>query len=95
MRAEWPPFQLARTQSGPVHSPATHTQATGSLIDMTAPLSLLPCPWGLTCTPGCVSCMNSNSLLTTVLRNFQCWRRNLGYWPTTYLRAAVVNTRTW
>jgi hypothetical protein len=38
-----------------------------------------------TCTPGCVSCMNSNSLLTTVLRNFQWARRNLGYWPTTYL----------
>jgi hypothetical protein len=29
--------------------------------------------------------MNSNSLLTTVLRNFQCALRNLGYWPTIYM----------
>mmetsp|Transcript_1809 Transcript_1809/g.4478 ORF Transcript_1809/g.4478 Transcript_1809/m.4478 type:complete len:202 (-) Transcript_1809:440-1045(-) len=29
--------------------------------------------------------MNSNSLLTTVLRNFQCAFRNLGYCPTTYM----------
>lgn len=40
-----------------------------------------------TCTPGCVSCMNSNSLFTTVFRNFQWLRRNRGYWPTTYLQA--------
>ena len=26
----------------------------------------------MSCTPGCLSCMNSNSLLTTVRRNFQC-----------------------
>ncbi len=26
----------------------------------------------MSCTPGCFSCMNSNSLLTTVRRNFQC-----------------------
>ncbi len=39
-----------------------------------------------TCTPGCVSCMNSKSLLTTVFRNFQWLRRKRGYWPTTYLR---------
>jgi aconitase B len=25
----------------------------------------------MSCTPGCSSCMNSNSLLTTVFRNFQ------------------------
>jgi hypothetical protein len=31
--------------------------------------------------------MNSNSLLTTVFRNFQCALKNRGYWPTTYLRA--------
>jgi len=31
--------------------------------------------------------MNSNSLLTTVFKNFQWARKNLGYWPTTYLRA--------
>jgi hypothetical protein len=30
-------------------------------------------------TPGCFSCINSNSLFTTVLRNFQCARRNRGY----------------
>ena len=42
-------------------------------------------------TPGCVSCMNSNSLLTTVFRNFQWLRRKRGYWPTTYLRAAAAH----
>lgn len=30
-------------------------------------------------------CMNSKSLLTTVFKNFQCARRNRGYWPTTYM----------
>jgi len=30
-------------------------------------------------------CINSNNLLTTVFRNFQCARRNLGYCPTTYM----------
>lgn len=40
---------------------------------------------GRTCTPGCVSCMNSNSLLTTVFKNFQWLRRKRGYCPTTYL----------
>lgn len=30
-------------------------------------------------------CMNSNNLLTTVLRNLQCALRNLGYCPTTYI----------
>lgn len=29
--------------------------------------------------------MNSNNLLTTVFRNFQCARRNRGYWPTMYM----------
>src|SRR5271155_5034439 len=29
--------------------------------------------------------MNSNNLLTTVLRNFQCAFRNRGYWPTIYM----------
>lgn len=38
-----------------------------------------------TWTPGCVSCINSNNLLTTVFRNFQWALRNRGYWPTTYL----------
>ena len=36
-------------------------------------------------TPSWVSCMNSNSLFTTVLRNLQCALRNLGYWPTMYM----------
>lgn len=36
-------------------------------------------------TPGKASCMNSNSLLTTVFKNFQWALRNLGYWPTTYI----------
>jgi hypothetical protein len=35
--------------------------------------------------PSCVSCMNSNNLLTTVFRNFQCALRNLGYCPTMYM----------
>ena len=39
----------------------------------------------MSCTPGCISCMNSKSLLTTVLRNFQCARRKRGYCPTTYM----------
>lgn len=43
-----------------------------------------------TCTPGCVSCMNSNSLLTTVFRNFQWLRRKRGYCPTTYLQGGAV-----
>lgn len=30
-------------------------------------------------------CMNSNSLFTTVFKNFQCALRNLGYWPTMYM----------
>lgn len=40
----------------------------------------------ITWTPGCVSCMNSNNLLTTVFKNFQWALRNLGYCPTTYLQ---------
>lgn len=32
-----------------------------------------------------IPCINSNSLLTTVFKNFQWARRNLGYWPTTYM----------
>ena len=39
----------------------------------------------MSCTPGCFSCMNSNSLSTTVRRNFQCARRKRGYCPTTYM----------
>lgn len=39
----------------------------------------------ISCTPSCDSCMNSNSLLITVLRNFQWQRRKRGYWPTTYI----------
>mmetsp|Transcript_18783 Transcript_18783/g.59889 ORF Transcript_18783/g.59889 Transcript_18783/m.59889 type:complete len:267 (-) Transcript_18783:1448-2248(-) len=39
----------------------------------------------MSCTPGCVSCMNSNSLFTTVLRNFQCAIRKRGYCPTMYM----------
>lgn len=38
-----------------------------------------------TWTPGCVSCMNSNNLFTTVFKNFQWALRNFGYCPTTYL----------
>lgn len=30
-------------------------------------------------------CMNSNSLFTTVFKNFQCALKNLGYWPTMYM----------
>lgn len=29
--------------------------------------------------------MNSNSLFTTVFKNFQCALKNLGYWPTMYM----------
>ena len=36
-------------------------------------------------TPSWVSCMNSNSLFTTVLRNLQWARRKRGYWPTMYI----------
>ena len=43
-----------------------------------------------TCTPSCVSCMNSNNLLTTVLRNRQCARKNLGYWPTMYMMLEAI-----
>ena len=32
--------------------------------------------------------MNSNSLFTTVFKNFQWLRRKRGYWPTTYLQHA-------
>mmetsp|Transcript_9498 Transcript_9498/g.23767 ORF Transcript_9498/g.23767 Transcript_9498/m.23767 type:complete len:274 (+) Transcript_9498:1421-2242(+) len=39
----------------------------------------------ISCTPGNSSCMNSNNLLTTVFRNFQCARRKRGYWPTMYM----------
>mmetsp|Transcript_48320 Transcript_48320/g.114985 ORF Transcript_48320/g.114985 Transcript_48320/m.114985 type:complete len:234 (+) Transcript_48320:1624-2325(+) len=39
----------------------------------------------MSCTPGCVSCMNSKFLFTTVLRNFQWARRKRGYCPTTYM----------
>ena len=42
-------------------------------------------PGGSSSSPSWVSCMNSKSLLTTVLRNFQCALRNLGYWPTMYM----------
>ena len=44
-------------------------------------------------TPGCVSCMNSNSLFTTVFRNFQWLRRKRGYCPTTYLQAGQPGSR--
>lgn len=30
-------------------------------------------------------CMNSNSLFTTVFKNFQCALKNLGYCPTMYI----------
>lgn len=33
----------------------------------------------------CIPCINSKSLLMTVLRNRQCMRRNLGYCPTMYM----------
>ena len=36
-------------------------------------------------TPSCVSCINSNNLLTTVFKNFQWARRKRGYCPTTYM----------
>mmetsp|Transcript_2039 Transcript_2039/g.4528 ORF Transcript_2039/g.4528 Transcript_2039/m.4528 type:complete len:210 (-) Transcript_2039:1186-1815(-) len=36
-------------------------------------------------TPGKVSCMNSKSLNTRVLRNFQWALKKRGYWPTTYI----------
>ena len=35
-------------------------------------------------------CINSNNLLTTVFRNFQCARRNLGYCPTTYMMLDAI-----
>lgn len=35
--------------------------------------------------PSCVSCINSNSLLTTVFKNFQWALRNRGYCPTMYM----------
>ena len=38
-----------------------------------------------TWTPSCVSCMNSNSLLTTVFKNLQCALKKRGYWPTMYI----------
>lgn len=39
--------------------------------------------------------MNSKSLFTTVLRNFQCALRNRGYWPTTYLNnQPILSSRT-
>ena len=41
--------------------------------------AILPLLPHLTCTPGCVSCMNSNSLFTTVFRNFQWALRKRGY----------------
>ena len=44
-------------------------------------------------TPGCISCMNSNSLFTTVFRNFQWFRRNRGYCPTTYLQMHSLMSR--
>lgn len=40
--------------------------------------------------PSWVSCMNSKSLLTTVLRNFQCAFKNRGYWPTIYIIFAAT-----
>lgn len=39
----------------------------------------------ISCTPGNVSCMNSNSLFTTVFKNRQWAFRNRGYCPTTYM----------
>mmetsp|Transcript_53360 Transcript_53360/g.115845 ORF Transcript_53360/g.115845 Transcript_53360/m.115845 type:complete len:224 (-) Transcript_53360:86-757(-) len=44
----------------------------------------------MSCTPGCSSCMNSNSFLTTVLRNFQCAFRKRGYCPTTYMMFEAI-----
>ena len=69
------PYLRRRHRSSRVHSrPPTHHYHSPTL------------PHVHTCTPGCVSCMNSNSLFTTVLRNFQWALRNLGYCPTTYLQ---------
>merc|ERR1719384_406528 len=34
--------------------------------------------------------MNSNSLLTTVLRNLQWARKNRGYWPTMYIMLEAI-----
>ena len=48
----------------------------------------------MSCTPGWVSCINSNSLFTTVFKNFQCNLRNLGYWPTTYMMLLAM-TALW
>ena len=41
-------------------------------------------------TPGWTSCINSNSLFTTVLRNFQCALRKRGYCPTTYIMLLAI-----
>lgn len=47
----------------------------------------------MSCTPGWRSCINSKSLLTTVLRNFQWFRKKVGYWPTTYLHKNALGIR--
>lgn len=41
-------------------------------------------------TPSWVSCINSNSLLITVLRNFQWARKKRGYWPTIYMISDAI-----
>lgn len=35
-------------------------------------------------------CMNSNSLFTTVFKNFQCALRKRGYWPTMYMMLDAI-----
>jgi len=42
------------------------------------------CKYNMHCTSA-LPCINSNSLLTTVLRKRQWARRKRGYWPTTYM----------
>ena len=44
--------------------------------------------WKIKCIN--LPCRNSNSLLTTVFKNFQWARRNLGYWPTTYIMLEAI-----
>lgn len=44
----------------------------------------------ISCTPGKVSFMNSNSFLMTVFRKFQLVLKNFGYCPTTYMILAAT-----
>ncbi len=66
------------TKSDP-HTPPPHIFI---LLPFVNPLPHLLLP---TWTPSCVSCMNSKSLLTTVLRNLQWALRKRGYCPTMYM----------